>query len=405
MSEPTVRVGLLTREYPPEVYGGAGVHVEYLARHLGRIDGVEVEVRCFGAPRHRPEVAAAYEPWGQLAVTPEGGALRALSVDLRMAADLGAVDLVHSHTWYANLGGHLAKLAWNLPHVLTCHSLEPLRPWKAEQLGGGYAISSWAERTAIEAADAVVAVSAGMRDDVLSAFPAVDPARVRVIHNGIDAAEYAPDARTDVGRRLGIDPERPYVMFVGRITRQKGIEHLLDAAAAIDPAAALVLCAGAPDTPELGAAVGARARELAGRRGGVHWIAEMLPRPDIVQLLSHAAVFVCPSVYEPFGLINVEAMACGLPVVASAVGGIPEIVVDGETGTLVAFEAGGDAYGSPADPARFAADLAAAVNGLLADPARAAAMGRRGRVRVLERFTWEAIAGQTAALYREVLAG
>jgi alpha-maltose-1-phosphate synthase len=400
-----LRVGLLTREYPPEVYGGAGVHVEYLARQLGRIPGIHVEVRCFGAPRHRPEVAAAYEPWDELPPSREGAALGALSVDLRMAADLGGVDLAHSHTWYANLGGHLAHLAWGIPHVATCHSLEPLRPWKAEQLGGGYAISSWAERTALESADAVIAVSGGMRDDVLSAFPAVDPGRVRVIHNGIDAAEYCPDPGTDVLRRLGVDPDRPYVMFVGRVTRQKGIEHLLDAAVAIDPDAALVLCAGAPDTPELGAAMRDRARQLAASRGRVHWIEDMLPRPDIVQLLGHAAVFVCPSVYEPFGLINVEAMACATPVVASAVGGIPEIVVDGETGILVPFEAGADPYGSPADPVRFAADLASAVNTLLADPARAAAMGRAGRQRVLERFTWEEIAAQTAALYREVLAG
>jgi starch synthase len=405
VTAPAVRIGLLTREYPPEVYGGAGVHVEYLARELGRIDGVEVEVRCFGAPRPGPEVAAAYEPWGALAASREGAALRALSVDLRMADDLGHVDLAHSHTWYANLGGHLAKLAWAIPHVVTCHSLEPLRPWKAEQLGGGYAVSSWAERTAIEAADAVIAVSAGMRTDVLAAFPAVDPGRVHVIHNGIDADEYTPDARTDVLERLGIDQDRPYVMFVGRITRQKGIEYLLAAAHAVDPAAGLVLCAGAPDTPELGAAMGARAAALAASRSGVHWIGEMLPRADVVQLLSHAAVFVCPSVYEPFGLINLEAMACGLPVVASAVGGIPEIVVDGETGTLVAFEAGTDPYGSPADPDRFAADLAAAINALLRDSDRAARFGRAGRVRVLQRFTWEAIAAQTAALYRGVLAG
>jgi starch synthase len=403
VSETAVRVGLLTREYPPEVYGGAGVHVEYLARHLARLDGIEIEVRCFGEPRDQPEVAAAYQPWDELTPSAEGAALRALSVDLRMADDLGGVDLAHSHTWYANLGGHLAKLAWGIPHVATCHSLEPLRPWKAEQLGGGYAVSSWAERTALEAADAVIAVSAGMRDDVLSVFPDVDPAHVRVIHNGIDAAEYAPDARTDVLARLGVDPDRPYVMFVGRITRQKGIEHLLDAAAAIDPEAGLVLCAGAPDTPELGAAVRAQAQALGRSRPGVHWIEAMLPRAEVVQLLSHAAVFVCPSVYEPFGLINVEAMACATPVVASAVGGIPEIVVDGRTGLLVAFEAGRDAYGSPADPDRFAADLAAAVNTLLADPGRRATMGAAGRARVLERFTWEAIAVQTAALYREVL--
>jgi starch synthase len=398
----TLRVGLLTREYPPDVYGGAGVHIEYLTRELGRIDGLDVEVRCFGAPRDRPEVAAAYEPWEALAPTAEGAALRALSVDLRMADDLGGVDVAHSHTWYANLGGHLAKLAWGVPHVVTCHSLEPLRPWKAEQLRGGYAVSSWAERTALEAADAVIAVSAGMRDDVLRCYPAVDPDRVRIIHNGIDAAEYAPGGDADVLARHGIDGDRPYVMFVGRVTKQKGIEHLLDAAAAIDPDAGLVLCAGAPDTPELGAAMEARAPALAASRPGVHWIGEMLPRADIIGLLGHASVFVCPSVYEPFGLINVEAMACGTPVVASAVGGIPEIVEDGVTGTLVPFEAGDDPYGSPVDPVGFAADLASGINALLARPARAAAMGRAGRERVVAHFTWQAIAARTADLYHEV---
>jgi starch synthase len=399
----TTRIGLLTREYPPEVYGGAGVHVEYLARHLGRIPGVDVDVRCFGAPRADPLVGGAYEPWDALPADGVGAALRALSVDLRFAADLGHVDLVHSHTWYANLGGHLAKLAWGVPHVATCHSLEPLRPWKAEQLGGGYAISGWAERTALVAADAVIAVSAGMRDDVLGVYPDVDPDRVQVVHNGIDAAEYVPDHRTDVLERHGIDPRRPYVMFVGRITRQKGIAHLLAAAARLDPAAALVLCAGAPDTPDLGAEIAGAVEDLAEQRDGVHWIDTMLPRADIVQLLSHASVFVCPSVYEPFGLINVEAMACEVPVVASAVGGIPEIVVDGETGILVPFEAGDDPYGSPRDPDGFAAALATAVDSLLAAPDRAAAMGRAGRARVLDHFTWEAIAEATAGIYRRLL--
>jgi starch synthase len=398
-----VKAALLTREYPPEVYGGAGVHIEYLARELARLDTVDVTVECFGATRSDPLVSAAYQPWDALADGPEASVLRVLSVDLRMAADLAGTDLVHSHTWYANLGGHLSKLLWNIPHVVTCHSLEPLRPWKAEQLRGGYAVSSWAERTAIEAADAVIAVSGGMRDDILAVYPAVDAARVRVIHNGIDADEYAPDPRTDVLERFGIDPGRPYVMWIGRVTKQKGIEHLIDAAASIDPAAALVCCAGAADTPELAATINDKVALLRATRPGVHWIEAMLARPDVVQLLSHAAVFVCPSVYEPFGLINHEAMACGVPVVATAVGGIPEIVVDGETGTLVSFEAGDDAYGSPADPATLAQELAGAINRLLADPAQSVAMGQAGRARVLERFTWPAIAAQTAALYAEVL--
>jgi starch synthase len=398
-----VKVALLTREYPPEVYGGAGVHIEYLARELARLGTVDVSVDCFGAPRTDPLVAGAYKPWDALPETPEGSVLRVLSVDLRLAADTSSADLVHSHTWYANLGGHLAKLLWNIPHIVTCHSLEPLRPWKAEQLRGGYAVSSWAERTAIEAADAVIAVSAGMRDDILAVYPATDPDRVRVIHNGIDAAEYAPDSRTDVLERFGIDPGRPYVMWIGRVTKQKGIEHLIDAVAALDPAAAVVCCAGAADTAELAATINEKVSRLQATRDGVHWIEAMLPRAEVVQLLSHATAFVCPSVYEPFGLINLEAMACGVPVVATAVGGIPEIVVDGETGILVPFEAGDDAYGSPADPAALAGALADAINRLLAEPARAAAMGRAGRARVLERFTWQAIAGETAALYRELI--
>jgi alpha-maltose-1-phosphate synthase len=398
-----VKVSLLTREYPPEIYGGAGVHIEYLARELSHLPDVEVGVECFGEPRADALVDAAYKPWDAIPPGAEESVLGVLSVDLRFAADLKGADLIHSHTWYANLGGHLGGMLWDLPHVLTCHSLEPLRPWKAEQLGGGYRVSSWAERTAIEAADAVIAVSAGMRDDILSVYPAVNPERVQVIHNGIDAAEYAPDPGTDVLERLGIDPDRPYVMWIGRVTKQKGIEHLLDAAASFDPDAALVCCAGAADTPELAAITTEKVKHLEAVRDGVHWIDTMLPRHEVVQLLSHAAVFVCPSVYEPFGLINVEAMACAVPVVATAVGGIPEIVVDGSTGALVPFVAGDDPYGSPADPVGMAAAIAEAVNRMLSDPAGAAAMGRAGRARVLEHFTWQAIAAQTAALYREVL--
>ena len=395
-----MKVALLTREYPPEVYGGAGVHVEYLSRALA--SRVELGVRCFGAPRDSDLVAGTYQPWDALPADRQGAALRVMSVGLRMAADLEGVDLVHSHTWYANLPGHLAKLLYRVPHVMTAHSLEPLRPWKAEQLGAGYALSMFCERTAIESADAVIAVSGAMRDDVVRAYPDVDPARVHVIHNGIDAEEYHPDPGTDVLERLGVDPVVPSVMFVGRITRQKGITHLLDAAELFDPAQ-LILCAGAPDTPEIGEEMRRRVEALRRRRPGVFWIEEMLARREVVQLLSHASVFVCPSVYEPFGLINVEAMACGVPVVASAVGGIPEIVVDGMTGALVAFEAGDDAIGSPRDPAGFARAFADRVNTLLADPALAARLGAAGRRRVLDEFQWDAIADATVGLYASLV--
>jgi len=395
-----MKVALLTREYPPEVYGGAGVHVEYLSRALA--SRVELGVRCFGAPRDSDLVAGTYQPWDALPADRQGAALRVMSVGLRMAADLEGVDLVHSHTWYANLPGHLAKLLYRVPHVMTAHSLEPLRPWKAEQLGAGYALSMFCERTAIESADAVIAVSGAMREDVVRAYPDVDPARIHVIHNGIDAEEYHPDPGTDVLERLGVDPVVPSVMFVGRITRQKGITHLLDAAELFDPAQ-LILCAGAPDTPEIGEEMRRRVEALRRRRPGVFWIEEMLARREVVQLLSHASVFVCPSVYEPFGLINVEAMACGVPVVASAVGGIPEIVVDGTTGALVAFEAGDDAIGSPRDPAGFARAFADRVNTLLADPALAARLGAAGRRRVLDEFQWDAIADATVGLYASLV--
>lgn len=401
-----MRVALCTREYPPEVYGGAGVHVEHLARALA--DHLEVEVHCFGAPRRDPLVAAAYAPWE--AVKAGGGgphvaALEAFSVDVAMAAAVRGADVVHTHTWYANLAGHLAARTYGVPHVMTSHSLEPLRPWKAEQLGGGYQLSLWAERTAIEAADAVIAVSEGMRRDVLRTYGDVDPARVHVIHNGVDTEAYRPDARRDAIEGLGLDPTAPTVVFLGRITRQKGLSHLLDAAAHFPPATQLVLCAGAPDTPEIGSEVAARVEAL--REEGrlrVVWIPEMLPRGEAVQVLSHASVFVCPSIYEPFGLVNVEAMACGAPVVASAVGGIPEIVVDGETGYLVPFEPGDDPFGSPADPAAFARDLADAVNRLLADPAGARRMGVAARARVEAKFAWPAVAEATARLYRSLVA-
>jgi starch synthase len=398
-----LRVALCTREYPPEVYGGAGVHVEHLARALA--DHVDVAVHAFGGARTDPLVAASYRPWEALAGEgPHRAALETFSVDLAMAAGLAGSELVHSHTWYANLAGHLGKLTYGIPHVMTSHSLEPLRPWKAEQLGGGYQLSLWAERTAAESADAIIAVSRGMREDVLASYPAVDPERVHVIHNGVDPGAYRPDPGTDVLERLGIDPAVPTAVFVGRITRQKGLPHLLDAAEHLAPGTQLVLLAGAPDTERIRQEVAEHVRRLeAGGRLRVFWVPEMLPRPEVVQVLSHATVFVCPSIYEPFGLVNVEAMACGTPVVASAVGGIPEIVTEGETGYLVPFTPGADAFGSPADPSAFAAELADRINGLLGDPERARTMGRAARARVEAHFAWPAIAAETAALYRALL--
>lgn len=395
------RVALLTREYPPEIYGGAGVHVEYLAREMSKL--VDLEVHCFGAPRADPMVAGAYAPWDALGKGGTGAALRAVSVDLCMAEAVSGADLAHSHTWYANFAGYLAQVLYGLPHVMTCHSLEPLRPWKAEQLGPGYQLSSWVERTASEHADALVAVSNAMADDLLRVYPSVAPDKVRVIYNGIDPDEFFPDPGTAALERQGVDSDRPYVLFVGRVTRQKGITHLLDAAEHFDHDAQVVLCAGAPDTAEVEREVRGRVAELAARRRGVLWVEEMLPRPELVQLMSHAAVFVCPSVYEPFGLINVEAMSCGAPVVASAVGGIPEIVVDGETGFLVPYEPGPAPLGGPRDPGAFALAMAERVNHLLARPAEAARMGRAGRERALAEFTWSAIAERTVGLYREVL--
>ena len=371
-----MKVALLTREYPPEVYGGAGVHVEYLARALSGL--VDLTVHCQGAPR---ETAVAHQAWPVL----HDAALKVFSADLSMADAVAGADLVHSHTWYANLAGHLASLLHAIPHVATVHSLEPLRPWKAEQLGGGYALSSWAERTALASASAVVAVSDGMRSDVLSVYPEIPAERVVVIRNGIDTLEYAPDLGTDVLEKHGVDPSRPYVIFVGRITRQKGVPVLLRAAAALDPSAQLVLCAGAADTQELGAEVSALVAELQAARTGVLWIHEMLPKPEIIQLLTHARVFACPSVYEPLGIVNLEAMACATAVVASRVGGIPEVVDADVTGLLV----------PPDDPAA----LAGALNRLLRDPDRAEAMGRAGRERAVTEFSWETVAAQTAALY------
>jgi alpha-maltose-1-phosphate synthase len=398
-----VKIGLLTREYPPEVYGGAGVHVEYLARELAKLE--DVVVHAWGAPRPddwEPPVVS-HSAWDALAGDrPELASLRAFSIDLAMAAAANDCDVVHSHTWYANLAGHLAAMTYDVPHVVSTHSLEPQRPWKAEQLGGGYALSTWAERTALEAADAVIAVSQGMARDVVAAYPAIDPARVEVIYNGIDSEEYSPDPGTEVLEARGVDPARPSVMFVGRITRQKGVPHLVRAAQWFDLSVQLVLCAGQPDTPEIGAEVSAGVDRLRSQRDGVVWIEEMLPKRDVIQLLSHATAFACPSIYEPLGIVNLEAMACEAAVVASAVGGIVEVVKDGETGTLVEVP-DPDATGEPADPEGFARALADAVNALVEDPARAEAMGRAGRQRVVEHFAWPAIAEQTVALYRRLI--
>jgi starch synthase len=371
---------VLTREYPPDVYGGAGVHVDFLVRELRRL--VDVDVHCFGKER---EGAIAHAPPPSLSHA--NAALQTIGTDLEIAEAVAGCDVLHSHTWYANVAGVLGGLLHGVPHVLTAHSLEPQRPWKVEQLGGGYRVSSWAERTAYRNADAVIAVSRGMKVDVLSVYPFMNPDKVHVVYNGIDTGLYQPDHGTDVLERYGVDPDRPSVVFVGRVTRQKGVGHLLAAAKSFHPDAQLVLCAGAPDTPEIGAATAAAVAELKESRSGVVWIEQMLPRTEVVQLLTAAAVFVCPSVYEPLGIVNLEAMACETAVVASEVGGIPEVVEDGVTGMLVPYTA---TY-----PEGFEAGLAEAVNALIAAPAKAKQMGRAGRQRAVREFAWDAIARRT----------
>jgi starch synthase len=395
-----VRVDVLTKEYPPTVYGGAGVHVAELVRALRHLDGgPETVVRAFG--QHREEAGTFSYP-DLAALDGVNPALQTFGVDLAIAGACAGADVVHSHTWYANLAGHLAGLLHGAPHVVTAHSLEPLRPWKAEQLGGGYALSSWAERTAYEGAAAVIAVSAAMRDDVLRSYPAVDPDRVHVVHNGIDTTQWQPVEDPDRVRALGVDPDRPSVVFVGRITRQKGLPLFLRSCASLPPDVQVVLCAGQPDTPEIAAEVEGLVAGLRAGRDGVVWIAEMLPRADVVALLSAATVFACPSVYEPLGIVNLEAMACQTAVVATATGGIPEVVVPGETGLLVPIEQFADGTGTPVDPDRYVADFAAALTELVTDPARAEAMGRAGRIRAIEAFSWTAIARRTLDIYRSV---
>ena len=407
-----MRVDLLTKEYPPFIYGGAGVHVNELAKVLRPL--ADVRVHAFGGPREPGTEGADDGVTGYPEIAELDGAnaaLRTFGVDLEMAQGTEGTDLVHSHTWYANLAGHLAGLLHGVPHVISAHSLEPLRPWKAEQLGGGYALSSWAEKTAYEAASGIIAVSNGMREDILRCYPAVDPERVKVVHNGIDLEAWKhpqgqeADAQAAATlKRLGIDPDRPTIVFVGRITRQKGLPHLLRACEQLPADVQVILCAGAPDTPEIKAEVEGLVARLREKRTGVVWIEEMLPRPELIAVLAASDVFVCPSVYEPLGIVNLEAMAVGLPVVGSATGGIPDVIVDGETGLLVPIEQVQDGTGTPIDPARFEADLAERLITLVTDTEAARTMGQAARRRVEEHFAWEAIAQRTMDVYNWVLA-
>lgn len=379
---------MLTKEWPPDVYGGAGVHIEHLAAELRR--KIDVDVHCFGAPR--TDAIAHQVPTSLEDANP---AIQTLGVDLEMIDATSGVNLLHSHTWYTNLAGHVGGLFHDVPHVLTAHSLEPLRPWKEEQLGGGYRVSSWVERTAYEGAARIIAVSHGMRADVLSAYPTVDPGRVDVVHNGIDTAVYRPDPDESALTEFGI--RRPYALFVGRITRQKGIVHLINAARRFDDDVQLVLCASSPDTPEIGEETAAGVARLREERGAdsVVWIQAQVDRPRLIQLFTHALVFACPSIYEPLGIVNLEAMACETAVVASAVGGIPEVVVDGETGLLVPYDS--------EEPRAFEHAFADAVNTIAADQERATAMGVAGRLRAVSEFGWDAIANQTIAVYESAL--
>ncbi|MCT1716194.1 glycogen synthase [Dermabacter hominis] len=393
-----MRVDILTKEYPPAIYGGAGVHVDELSKVLrSRID---VRVRCFGEERSEAGVQAYAVPE---TLASANSALQTFGVDLAMAQDCAGADLVHSHTWYANFAGFTAQQLHAIPHVLSAHSLEPLRPWKAEQLQGGYRLSSFAEKTAYENADGIIAVSGGMREDILRSYPKVDPARVHVVHNGIDVTAWKPNPATDVHERYGIDPHAPTVIFVGRITRQKGLPFLLRALATLDHGVQVILCAGAPDTPEIAAEVEQLVATLKSKREGVFLISEMLPRHELTQLLSHATTFVCPSVYEPLGIVNLEAMACGIPVVGTATGGIPEVIVDGETGILVPIDQLNDGTGAPVNPDKFVGDLSDALNEILSNPQRARTWGAAAQERARDHFSWESIADRTVEVYNAVL--
>lgn len=394
-----MRIDLLTKEYPPAIYGGAGVHVTELVRALRGTD--EVQVRCFGDDRVEVDVSSYLVP-SELADA--DSVLQTLGVDILIAQDIRGADVVHSHTWYANEAGRLAQLLWGIPHVITAHSLEPLRPWKAEQLGGGYRLSSDIEKRAYLSADAVIAVSAGMRADILAAYPEIDPSRVVVVHNGIDATTWKPTENQAVLDRYGIDATKRSVVFVGRITRQKGLPYLLKAVESLDLDVQVILCAGAPDTKEIMDEVRSSVTKLQWQREGVIWVEEHLPQDELSAVLTQATVFVCPSIYEPLGIVNLEAMACGIPVVGTATGGIPEVIADGETGWLVPIEQVTDGTGTPLRPEKFVADLAEALNHAVSDVARAHAMGVAARQRAVERFDWASIAEQTRAVYRRVLA-
>ena len=386
-----MRAGIFSKEYPPEIYGGAGVHVAELTRFMRDI--IDVSVHCMGSPRDEEDVFVhGVDP--ELKDTEANAAIQTLSTGLRMANAASDIDVAHSHTWYTGLGGHLAGRLYGIPHVVTAHSLEPHRPWKREQLGGGYEISSWSEKNAMEYADAVIAVSAGMKESILEAYPRISADKVHVVLNGIDTEIWQP-GEAPVLDKLGVDKQRPIAAFVGRITRQKGVKHLLKAAQSFDEDIQLVLCAGAPDTPEIAAETEALVEELRAQRDGVFWVKEMLSREEIKQVYSGADVFVCPSIYEPLGIVNLEAMACGTAVVASDVGGIPEVVVDCETGVLVHFDA--------ADEASFEADIAAAVNRLAADAELAQRFGTAGRERAIREFSWATIAQQTVDIYRSLM--
>ena len=393
-----MRVDLITREYPPEVYGGAGVHVAELVRALrGDLD---VTVRCFGMPRDEPGVYSYLVPPGLTSANP---ALATLGVDLQIAQDVQGADLVHSHTWYANAAGHVASLLHGIPHVVTAHSLEPLRPWKAEQLGGGYRVSSWIESTAFTGAAAIIAVSDGMRRDILRSYPWLDEQKVLTVHNGIDLERWKSVDDKELVRGLGIDPDRPSVVFVGRITRQKGLPYLLRAAALLPPDVQLVLCAGAPDTPEILAEVQAGVAALQAQRSGVVWLDRLLSQNELSAVLTQATTFVCPSVYEPLGIVNLEAMACSAPVVGTATGGIPEVVVDGVTGRLVPIEQVDDGTGTPINPEKFVADLARILTEVVSDPVAAKRMGEAGRRRAETDFSWTSIAARTREIYASLV--
>ena len=393
-----MRTDIVSKEFPPEVYGGAGVHVAELSAVLAEL--IDVRVHAFGGPRDL-DYATGYPELEALA--DQNAAIRTLGVDLSMVASIAGADIVHSHTWYANMAGHLASLMYDIPHVLSAHSLEPLRPWKAEKLGGGYALSSWAERTAYEGAAGIIAVSEGMKRDILRVYPQVDPERVHVVYNGIDSSAWKPNPDTAVLDEYGIDPDRPTVVFVGRITRQKGLPYLLRAVALLDEDVQVVLCAGAPDTPEIAREVAGLVEDLQQKRSGVVLIDTVLPREKLTQLLTHATTFVCPSVYEPLGIVNLEAMACGAPVVGTATGGIPEVVLDGETGIIVPIDQVDDGTGTPRDPEAFVRDLAAGLTRMVSDPERAREMGRRGLQRAVDTFSWKQIGRDTVEVYETLL--